>query len=62
MAGFVKVSMEIMIQRDANSFFAARTIKDDLVFRLLHPDFRNVNSVKSELAKSGSCLRSKPLV
>jgi hypothetical protein len=54
--------MEIMIQRDANSFFAARTIKDDLVFRLLHPDFRNVNSVKSELAKSGSCLRSKPLV
>lgn len=47
LARFGEVSMEIMIQRNTNSVFAARPIQDDLVFSILHPDFRNVNGVKS---------------
>jgi hypothetical protein len=61
-ARYGKVSMKIMIQRDANSIFLARPIQDELVFCLLHPDFGNVNGVKSELAKIGRRFRSKPLV
>jgi hypothetical protein len=41
---------------------AARPIQDELVICFLHPDFENVNRVKSELAKICSRFRSKPLV
>jgi hypothetical protein len=61
-ARFGKVSVEIMIQRDANSVFTARSIQDELTVRLLHPDFRNGNGVKSEVAKMGRGFRSNALV
>jgi hypothetical protein len=61
-AGFGKVSVEIVIQRDANSVFGARPVHDELVLRLLHSDFGNMNGVKSELAKSCRRSRGKSLV